>query len=799
MRIIFTLLIISQLAAADLHACGYSFVGGCSSHIRLKINGTEDEFAIASCDYETVFQGLQLGNLRSLTLSGGSVITWESCINHVSAAALYYRVYPTGQGGGNWSNVTIPEDYNTIQGPYTTRYRDLSSNINLASGLNIGTNYTLEIYVRADVDTLGNDFIPETFMLANNDGSNYKLTFTYGGPNAPALTTVVTHKEPVLCWGKKTGKLGVEVYGGQAGGTFFYQWSANTQNFYQIDSLAAGIYTVTVTESPSGFTSTRSGQITQPALPISLSFSGVTPASCGAAGMATVNASGGTGALSWEWSTGDTLATAQFPVSGIYAITITDANACTQKGMVTIGGTGTATVFELHAICSGETFVRGNQSFTQSGLHSVAIPGPNGCDSIIDFYLTVVDGVDLLASVPTQTTVTCAIPLQVVCAGTGANTYAWTRNDQPVGNGTACLDIIAGGNYTINLTNTTDGKTCTFTKAINVAEHLEAGTLQASGTGLYTGACYTGGLGVKAIASASEQISTYTWTYNNAIVSLADTCTYIIPNPNNGLGTLNLKTIDQYGCQKELQNIIITAQQPQPQPVIFGALQQTNCDGTISVNLNVAGGAQPVAVHWSSGVTGNPVDLLPGFNNVEAIDAAGCITSVFVIVEDFSIEMQSSPTSGIAAADGNATVLVKGAINLPYTTLWNTGATTTTITNLNPGTYCATVTDESGCTRTACTEVLNTSGVTQPFGQVKGLAIYPNPATVGTEVQITPVVEKALWKLVDLNGRTLDEQWIKLGQSTLRLPDYLPEGIYTVVVQSNNFLQWDKIFLKNGR
>lgn len=799
MRFIFTLLIISQLVTADLHACGYSFVGGCSSHIRLKINGTEDEFAIAACDYETAFQGLQLGNLRSLSLSGASVITWESCINNVTSASLYYRIYPTGQGGGNWSNATIPEDYNTTQGPYTTRYRNLSTDINLASGLNIGTNYTMEIYIRADVDTLGDDFIPETFMLTNNNGANYKLSFIYGGSNAPALTTVVTYKEPVLCWGKKTGKLGVDVYGGQVGGTFFYQWSANTQNFYQIDSLAAGTYTVTVTESPSGFTSTRSGQITQPALPISLSFSGVTPASCSTAGMATVNPSGGTGALSWEWSTGDTLATVQVPVSGIYAITITDANACTQKGMVTIGGTGTATVFELHAICSGETFVRGNQSFTQAGLHSVAIPAPNGCDSIINFYLTVVDGIDLLASVPTQATVTCGTPLQVVCAGTGANSYTWTRNGQPIGNGTACLDIVAGGNYAINLTNTTDGKTCTFTKTINVAEHLEAGILQAGATSSFTGACYSGGLEVKAIASASEPISAYTWIYDNAVVSLADTCIFIIPDLNNGLGTLNLKTVDQYGCQKEIQNILIIVQQPPPPPVIFGASQQTNCDGTIAVDLNVFGGTDPITVYWSSGVIGNPVDLLPGFNNVEAIDAAGCITSVFVIVEDFSIEMQSNPASGISAADGKATVLVKGAINLPYTTLWNTGATTTTIANLNPGTYCATVTDGSGCTRTSCTEVLNTSGVTQPFGQVKGLSIYPNPATVGTELQITPLVEKALWKLMDLNGRTLDEQWIKIGQSTLRLPDYLPEGIYTVMVQSNKFLQWDKIFLKNGR
>ena len=87
-KITLSCLFLLVVFSADLRACGYSFVGGCSSMIHLKINGTEGIFAIDSCNADPLFQGLQLGNLRNLNLSGASVITWESCTNNVTDAAI---------------------------------------------------------------------------------------------------------------------------------------------------------------------------------------------------------------------------------------------------------------------------------------------------------------------------------------------------------------------------------------------------------------------------------------------------------------------------------------------------------------------------------------------------------------------------------------------------------------------------------------------------------------------------------------------------------------------------------------
>ncbi len=89
-------------SAQKTAACGYDWVGDCSSAVHLRINGTLDSFDIADCPAGIRFKGLYLGNLRNLSLANAKAITWESCINNVSAVNLKYRVNEKGGGGGNF-------------------------------------------------------------------------------------------------------------------------------------------------------------------------------------------------------------------------------------------------------------------------------------------------------------------------------------------------------------------------------------------------------------------------------------------------------------------------------------------------------------------------------------------------------------------------------------------------------------------------------------------------------------------------------------------------------------------------
>jgi hypothetical protein len=82
-------------------ACGYDWIGECSSAIHLRINGTLDSFDIAECPAGIRFDGLHLGTLQNLALANAKAVTWESCQNNVSAVGLKYRLYE--QGGGVWA------------------------------------------------------------------------------------------------------------------------------------------------------------------------------------------------------------------------------------------------------------------------------------------------------------------------------------------------------------------------------------------------------------------------------------------------------------------------------------------------------------------------------------------------------------------------------------------------------------------------------------------------------------------------------------------------------------------------
>lgn len=796
-RLIYVAAAILCAAFSRVNACGYDFVGGCSSNVSLKVNGTEGSFAIATCENQVNFNGLLLGNIQSLRLSGADAITWESCINNVTAAELYYRVYKAGQAPGNWLNLNVPEDHNTVEGPYTTRYRDVATDINLAAGLTQGNMYTLEVYFRAEVDTLGNDFIPETFMLQNNGGLNYKLQFTYGGNSAPPLNAVITHDVDVACWGKNTGVAGVTVFGGLPAGNLFYQWSAYTQNFFLIDSLPAGTYTVTVTDSPSGNTATATIQITQPLFPVMLNFTNITSANCNTPGSATVVASGGTGPLSWEWSNGDTLQTTYFPTGGHYAITVTDSKGCTQKGMVTVNGSGSIPVFEFPVICSGEAYYRGNQLFTQEGLYNVVIPSPNGCDTIVDFFLNVIPTVELLSQIPDQATVTCLQPVKTFCgeASPGA-VYIWTKAGVPFGN-SPCADITGAGEYAVIIINSEGAKTCQITKNIQIEAHLQPGITNAFGTATVIPPCGGGNLALHCYASHSEPVASYSWTFNNGVISTTDSCFLTLSPPVSAFPMLTV--VDIYGCSSVVMPSVTLVTTSGP-PAITGAVQSTKCNGLVEITMGITGGYPPYQVEWSSGQSGNLILEQPGFYFVSITDAGGCTASVSVLVEDFSISITGQPASGSAVADGSATASVDGAFNPPVTYLWDNGESSANIQQLLPGTYCVTITDASGCTREDCMEITTVSGVyTQPYWTNKGLLLRPDPAYMGSEIYFNAYPEEMVWTLVDIQGREHDRQTIKAGDTSIYLPENLPSGIYFAIIKNFNFFQVGKIFLQTGR
>jgi len=114
----------------------------------------------------------------------------------------------------------------------------------------------------------------------------------------------------------------------------------------------------------------------------------------------------------------------------------------------------------------------------------------------------------------------------------------------------------------------------------------------------------------------------------------------------------------------------------------------------------------PYSYLWStSDATQTVTGLGPGTYNVTVSDANGCTDEQSVTVEEpamIGVTVVCTDETTANANDGICTVMVNGG-TMPYMQEWSTGPTgVTTINNLEPGTYCVTITDDMNCLQESC-------------------------------------------------------------------------------------------------
>lgn len=160
-------------------------------------------------------------------------------------------------------------------------------------------------------------------------------------------------------------------------------------------------------------------------------------------------------------------------------------------------------------------------------------------------------------------------------------------------------------------------------------------------------------------------------------------------------------------------------------------------DGTATVTTQ--GGAAPYSYLWSNLSTNQTINgLIPGCYSVTVTDnnqcqkvATYCVTPGGCNIQ-VSVSGTNSSSNSIYSGTGSANANVTGG-NAPYTYLWNTGATTSSISNLAIGTYAVLVTEQSN---PACA-VWGYHTVFGPNGNINGIneskkeeafQIYPNPS-----------------------------------------------------------------------
>ena len=129
------------------------------------------------------------------------------------------------------------------------------------------------------------------------------------------------------------------------------------------------------------------------------------------------------------------------------------------------------------------------------------------------------------------------------------------------------------------------------------------------------------------------------------------------------------------------------------------------CSGgnTGSATAGATGGTLPYSYSWSNG--GNTAtinNLSDGVYTVTVTDLATSTSSASVTISEPSAIVFQSPVienvSCFGAADGSIQAGASGGVP-PYSFSWSNGSNGSSISNLGPGTYGVTVTDDNNCTK----------------------------------------------------------------------------------------------------
>lgn len=216
-------------------------------------------------------------------------------------------------------------------------------------------------------------------------------------------------------------------------------------------------------------------------------------------------------------------------------------------------------------------------------------------------------------------------------------------------------------------------------------------------------------------------------------------------------------------------------------------------DGMIALSLQ--GGDPNPQILWSNGATG------PVISGLAAGEYACTVTTYtdktatwgpWLLVPDTLALSPTIEPAQAGQANGQITLAVQGG-QPPYSFQWCTGEESTgeqAAILLGAGTCCVTVTDQAGCTSTACYTVEETTALAEWNG-VRLLEMYPNPTSGLIHIRLANETGgRVELSLLDMWGRTVLRETVE-GPEIRPQWDLktLPAGRYWLVVRRDGQVQ----------
>ncbi len=601
------------------------------------------------------------------------------------------------------------------------------------------------------------------------DGNARSATFPSAGADevaclAPVVSLVSSTNIP--CFGGNTGTAKVAAINGAS---FTYAWSPSGGTAASASGLAAGTYTVTVTNNCNVATNFNV-TITQPtALVPTVSKTNIT---CNNAnnGTASVVVTGGTGAYTYAWSNGGTGASINALSAGTYTCIITDANTCSKTDSVIIinpavlastissktnvlcngATTGSATVNTIGGT-GAYTYAwspSGGTAATASGLaagsYTCTITDANGCSTTAIANISQPSAISAssASTVSSCTSNTGTATVSSVSGGVGPYTYSWS----PSGGTNATALGLGAGAYVCTIT---DSNACSITKNVVVGTASGPSSTAASQSNVTCNGGANGAASVN-VPLGGQSPFVIDWT----------------PGNPTGDGTLSVT-----GLTNGTWTCTIT--------------DANNCDATVVFNINQPAaitGAQTLSIcAGQTVIVGTSVYNTTGIYTNTLTAANGCDS---IVTTNLTVKV---PVNIATTLSGNAIT----ASAAPATYQWINCAGNTTIASATSQSYTATangnyavIVTQNACTDTsACVSITNI-GLEKITASINIITVQPNPNngvfTINSSVEIDGTLE-----LINELGQVVYKNRMN-GLAQQLDVQHLAAGVYHLKVSNGN-------------
>ncbi len=433
-------------------------------------------------------------------------------------------------------------------------------------------------------------------------------------------------------------------------------------------------------------------------------------------GIAEAMITGGQGPYQVTWSTGQTGMMATGMCSGDYSITVTDNLGCSKSMAFNLAS--------ANPIVSNFSVGDANCNLND-GYINVSPSGGTGPISILWFNNTYADSIGGLSTGVYTVTLTdsvgCSVDETIAVGGLNGPTVSATINNVSCSeqcNGTASVTASGtNGPYTYlwtpggAITSTVSGL-CEGTHYVQVSDGNSCSTLKEIVIGapeeisvdfsVTPNSCF-GTCDGSIVANVNGGTPPYNYNWSSGSNT----------NATNGLcdGNYSLTVTDSKGCSISLP---VSLDGPAALSI---DLQTSNldcynvCNGEIT--SQVSGGTAPYAYSWSNGGSGDMItDLCAGSYTLTVVDANGCsVDETISIANGNQIFANVNTTlADCGMCNGGASALANGGNGSPYTYVWSTGDSGTSVTDLCAGIYELTVYDYAGCSASFDVTISNNGG-----------------------------------------------------------------------------------------